>query len=306
MTNKKARLFIIVASFYSYTLFQCAAIKAQHIDTVLVHNSLSEYIFLSTIDTIDLDNNIKEYVLKVSIRNLETNNYIQELIDTSRYDWDISGISYFDINLDDFIDLEIRYHNRSRGNDDNSFWLYDSTQNLFIYSRDFSQLDEYEIINRNDKIIRVYESMYVGIICQTTYIYEIDGTQLILLEQAGCDEFRYEGFYDNYVYYKKKLINGKMRYVELDSLLHVKDMFIDKYYSFYQDTLVIKEVYWTNDNRANFTDSSNPEVYYTRARFGEVKLLKKDIYNYSVSSDGKLQVVIDKYIVENEELIKVQ
>jgi len=309
MTHNKPLFFIILISFVLFVFPQFGIVKAQQVDTVLVHNTLTSYQVVSTIDTVKLNKYLKGYVLKLSISDLKTNNFIQEIKDTSDEYWELSGINYFDINLDDFKDIKVRFTD-SGGWESNSFWLYDSTHNLFFYSNEFSQLGEYSIVDRTNKIIRAYSPSYRGMIHGAEYRYKIDGANLILLEEEGWGEAVDDGnIYDidSYYFYKKKLINGELITVELDSLIHSNNNYINKYYEFIHGSLLPTSILWAIDEVEILTDSSNYNIYYQHRFNGDTyKHYKKIIYDYDVDNEGNLLSTIKTFFVKNNKWVLVK
>ena len=94
---------------FLFLCFNYKFILGQQIDTVLVNNSITAFQVISTIDTIMLNDYLKGNVLKMSLYSIETGDFLQEIRDTVDEFTSISGLYYFDINLDNYNDINIKY-----------------------------------------------------------------------------------------------------------------------------------------------------------------------------------------------------
>lgn len=293
----KLKILILLLLSISYEF-----ISAQQIDTVLVNNSITPYKVVSTRDTIMLNKYLKENVLKMNLYSIETGDLMQEIKDTVDEYYSLTGIYYYDINLDDYKDINIRYEYMN-GMKENSFWLYDSVSKSFKYASDFSMIDEnYLIEDEKEKIIRTYDPWYPGIVCASEYLYKIEGTRLKLIEEEGCGNFDLI----NYYFYKKKVVNEEVRIVELDSLILTNNKYLRKSYNFIQDTLLLSRIYWTYGNEESLDDSSNYKICFESEFTGPLRCYKKEMYNYSTNDKGNLEYSIQEFIVKNNSWIQIK
>ena len=171
----------------AFIIFCCQYFYAQQIDTVIVNQSLPPFQITVSYDTINSEKYSEVCTLKISIYSLGTNTLVQEINDTVSCGFE--GISYYDINLDHYKDIHLKYVLNDYGAEDSAYLLYDTTSDTFKYSSDFDVLDEDSPIeDKKEKIVVTWDRWYHGIECASEYKYKIEGFKLKLLYEKGLLE----------------------------------------------------------------------------------------------------------------------
>ena len=291
MINNSLKIFAFIIFCYQY-------FYAQQIDTVIVNQSLPPFQITVSYDTINSEKYSEICRLKISIYSLGTNTLVQEINDTVACGFE--GISYYDINLDNYKDIHLKYVLDDYGAEDSAYLLYDTTSNTFKYASDFDVLDEGSPIeDKEEKIVVTWDRWYHGIECASEYKYKIEGFKLKLIYEEDCGKF--DNF--NYYYLTKKLIGDSLKIVDADSLFHIDSEYVKKSYSYTNDSLLLTSVYWANDKEAKLTDSSNLKIYVESEYTGALKCIRKEEYTYSKNDTGLLARNIKRYVVQNDKWV---
>jgi hypothetical protein len=252
---------------------------------------------------IDLEHDFRDRITQIELYDYSTNKLIQIIKDTSESysfpDW----VTYIDINLDGYLDIDIPlgYFNLVPFH---SFWLYDNTRNLFFHSEEFSQLNDY-YIDQEEKIISSHAQSTGGRGAEVEK-YKIENGNLTLIETS------YSNYYD---YEKKALVNGDLITVELieedyseTNETDIEDAIILNYYKLLYDTLLLVEKEWLIDidikKEKNNVWSS--DIYNCGPWGGCLKYLRREVYSYHLNQDGQLVKEILKYRVVNNKWEKLK
>jgi hypothetical protein len=285
-------LFYSLLFFYNTNAQNIDAYK--QIDTIKISDSLKSKIFIIKADTAEIiSKDISNYLItQIEITDFNDNSIVQTIIDTSAMNFGVGEIDFVDVNFDGYLDIDINlgFHDLTPFH---SFWLYDNSKNIFYYSPEFSQLNDYSF--DSDKKEIKSNSQSTGGRGGYSEILNVENGKLSLIETE----------YSNYNdYERKRLIKNVLRtdsLVETGSLNDGTSVF--EIYNLVNDSLLLTEKSWLVDLEMPFPkDVYMNEIYNCGIWGGCMKYLRKEIYIYddkqqifSIQDTLKYQAVDNKW-----------
>ncbi len=275
-------------------------IEYSQVDTVKICNSPQPKTFISKVITSEIKSEYDtELITDINIYNLSNETFLQSIRDTSIFNSFGGEVDYLDINLDGYLDIDINlgYFNLVPSH---SFWLFNSKDNKFYYSRDFSQLNDYSV-DAEKKIIKSGEQSLSGSGGYSKK-YKIENDSLILIETS------YSDYYNSG---KSELVNGELKTVERTSQEWETDrnnnqLIVLNKYKLIEDSLLIIEKNWLIEFKEKIEHSVYYDDIYDCSYLGYcLKYVKKEVYSYEKNKNGELIKNTEKYQVINDEWVKV-
>ena len=286
---------------YPYSPIKISYQVISNQDTVIIHSSIKSLIFISEFDTIkvsDFGYDDKDYIINVKVIDSETDSLLQIVSDTGDY-WEPS-LKFIDINLDGYLDMEF-YVSYSNLVPIYSFWIYDSAKSLFIYSDEYSVLNDYSIDIEKREIESFAQS--TGGRGGYTEKYKIVDGHLSLFETESSNYYDYE---------RQEVINGVLKTVALEKEDWAKDdegnhLSIIEIYKLVNDSLLSTEKNWLTAIGMPYPDDiSDNDIYNCGPWGGCLKYLRKEVYSYDIESNGYIIKDTTRYQVINNkwEIVK--